>query len=389
MTKFVLANGVVFSSNFGIILNSMEWCGLDRGLRTASCRIMSDPDAPSSSRPSAPAPIAPATGAARTALVRQSDIAALSRLTGRDFRVVTPKLGADGALLRGRYVLGPLRSGLVLHATDARDLHDTTTRVVHGAGLTVSLFLEGEADIQIGGRGLHLGVADGTAGALMARAEPDLFVRHGRRGTRVRKVNLFMPEGWLEQVQRDDVAHRAVLAFAQDHRACAQWRPSAHMLALAEQILAPPQYGPLLAGLYVESRAMELVGESLAALGAPLLESAAAARPRERQRMWAVHDFIEAQLHLDLSLDEIAREAGMSVNSLQRAFRAAFGTTVFDYVRRRKLERARDGLTAEGLTVAQAAYVAGYGSAANFATAFKRAFGVSPKAWRDRGGRGN
>lgn len=352
---------------------------------------MSDPDAPSDPRVPA-APIVPAGGAARTALVRSGDIAALSHVAGRDFHLVTPKLADDGAVLRGRYVLGPLRSGLVLHATDASDLHDTTTRVVHGAGLTISLFLEGEADIMLGGRRLHLGVADGAAGALMARAEPDLFVRQGRRGTRVRKVNVFIPAGWLEQVQRDDAAHRAVLAFAQEHRASARWRPSAHMLALAEQVLAPPQYGPLLAGLYVESRVMELVGEALGVLGAPAEAPGTGLRPRERQRMWSVHDFIEAQLHRDLSLrdlslEEIAREAGMSVNALQRAFRATFGTTVFDYVRRRKLERARDGLVAEGLTVAQAAYVAGYGSAANFATAFKRAFGVSPKDWRDRGGR--
>ncbi|MFG1478079.1 AraC family transcriptional regulator [Xanthobacter sp. V4C-4] len=346
---------------------------------------MSDPDASAIPPPAEGTP----TPAVSDALVRSRDIAALSRVTGRDFSLVTPRLGADGAVLRGRYVLAPLRSGLVLHATDAADLHDTTTRVVHGAGLTVSLFLAGEADVCIGGRPLHLGTPEGVEGALMARAEPDLFVRNGRRGMRVRKVNIFLPEGWLEQAEHDDRRHQAVLAFARDHRAVARWRPSAQMTALAEQILAPPRYGPMLSGLYAESRAMELVVGALGLLGAGTEgEALAALRPRERQRMWAVHDFLEAHLQRELSLEDIAREAGMSVNSLQRAFRAAFGTTVFDYVRRRKLELARDGLAAEGLTVAQAAYVAGYGSAANFATAFKRAFGVSPRDWRERCRRG-
>ncbi len=323
---------------------------------------------------------------ARGALVRSRDIAALSHVAGHDFRLVTPRLGADGALLRGRYLLSPLRSGMVLHATDAADLHDTTTRVVHGAGLTISLFLEGEADISLGGRPLHLGAADGAQGALMARAEPDLFERHGRRGTRVRKVNIFLPEGWLERERHDDARHQAVLAFCRDHGANARWRPSAHMAALAGQILAPPGYGPLLAGLYAESRALELVVGALGLLDTGAEgEAIASLRPRERERMWSVHDFIEVHLKRELSLEEIAREAGMGVNSLQRAFRGAFGTTVFDYVRRRKLELARDGLAAEGLTVAQAAFVAGYGSAANFSTAFKRAFGVSPKAWREKG----
>lgn len=324
-------------------------------------------------------------GARRPALVRSADIAALSHLAGREFNVVTPHLAADGAVLRGRYLMMALRSGPVLHATDAADLHDTTTRVMHGAGLTISVFLEGEADISLGGRRMQLGRPGGAEAALMARAEPDLFERRGRRGARVRKVNVSLPPGWLEGDERDDAGHKAVLAFARDHRASARWTPSAHMVALAEQILAPPRYGALLAGLQAESRAMELVVEALGLIGVP---GEGPSRPRERRRMWDVHDFLETRLDGDLSLEEVARAAGMSVNALQRAFRAAFGTTVFDYVRRRKLERARDRLAAEGLTVAQAAFVAGYGSAANFATAFKRAFGVSPKTWRERGGRG-
>ncbi|MFS8039163.1 helix-turn-helix transcriptional regulator [Xanthobacter sp. AM11] len=323
--------------------------------------------------------------------MRCADIAALSHLAGTQFSVVEPSLAADGAVLRGRYLMMPLRSGLVLHATDALDLHDTTTQVVHGEGLTLSLFLEGSADISFGGQAFHLGPggAGEVEGVLMARAEPDLFVRRGRRGTRVRKVNISMPREWLEAGGLEQAEqHRAVAGFSRDHLASVRWRPSARLVALAEQILAPPEYGPLLAGLYVESRALEMVFEALGALGDPAGGVAAPLRPRERNRMWTVQDFVESQLHRDLTLDEIAREAGMSVNTLQRGFRAMFGMTVFEYVRHRKLERARDALAADGLTVAQAAYLAGYNSSANFATAFKRAFGVSPKMLRSRSGGG-
>jgi AraC-like DNA-binding protein len=57
---------------------------------------------------------------------------------------------------------------------------------------------------------------------------------------------------------------------------------------------------------------------------------------------------------------------------------------VFDYVRVRKLEQAREVLERDGVSVAQAAYIAGYASPANFATAFKRQFGTSPKNVRAR-----
>ncbi|WP_246767099.1 helix-turn-helix domain-containing protein, partial [Bordetella pertussis] len=49
-----------------------------------------------------------------------------------------------------------------------------------------------------------------------------------------------------------------------------------------------------------------------------------------------------------------------------------------------RLTRARLGLERDGLSVAQAACLAGYTSAANFATAFRRAFGVTPGQLRAR-----
>jgi len=56
--------------------------------------------------------------------------------------------------------------------------------------------------------------------------------------------------------------------------------------------------------------------------------------------------------------------------------------SVFEYVRKRRLERARDALVAEAISVTEAATNAGYTSSANFSTAFKRAFGVPPKSMR-------
>ena len=92
-----------------------------------------------------------------------------------------------------------------------------------------------------------------------------------------------------------------------------------------------------------------------------------------------LHAFLSAGGADDLSLDDIARYAGLNDNSLQKQFRALYGTTVFDFIRQTRLQRARQALGHDGLTVGQAALVAGYTSAANFATAYRRCFGISPK----------
>jgi len=82
-------------------------------------------------------------------------------------------------------------------------------------------------------------------------------------------------------------------------------------------------------------------------------------RPKDYQRMSTVSDFLDAHLDDGLTLEMIARNAGMSVNTLQRIFRMVHNTTVFDYVRARKLHRAREALERDGASVAEAAYIAG------------------------------
>ncbi|CAM5502008.1 AraC family transcriptional regulator OS=Stutzerimonas stutzeri OX=316 GN=CXK95_03430 PE=4 SV=1 [Stutzerimonas stutzeri] len=58
--------------------------------------------------------------------------------------------------------------------------------------------------------------------------------------------------------------------------------------------------------------------------------------------------------------------------------------TIFEYQRARRLLQARQALEREGISVNEAAWRAGYNSAANFATAFKRQFGISPRQVRGR-----
>lgn len=317
------------------------------------------------------------------ALVRCTDIAALSHLAGTAFAVTAPRSMPDAAVLRGRYLMTSLRSGVVLHATDARDLHDLTSQVVHAQGITLSLFLEGHADVLLGGRPFRFGCErGGVEAALLVRTEPDLFVRKGQRGRHVRKVNVTLPPGWLGQAELGRLDRDGALdRFGAEHLSTLRWRPSARLLALAEQVLAVPPYAGFLSDLYLESRVMEMLFEAFAALGDGRIH-AEAPRPRLKQRMWQVQDYLEARLLDEVSLDQVAQEAGMSITSLQRAFRATFGSTVFEYVRGRRLERARDALVTAGVSVTEAAAMAGYTSAANFSTAFKRAFGVTPGSIR-------
>ena len=79
-----------------------------------------------------------------------------------------------------------------------------------------------------------------------------------------------------------------------------------------------------------------------------------------------------------MSVETVARATAMSSSALQRRFRRDTGLTVFEYVRSRRLEKVRDVLRQEDMSVSEAAFLAGYNHTSNFITAFRRQFGVTP-----------
>jgi len=317
--------------------------------------------------------------------IYREDIASLAGQKGADFKVLEPTvLSPREAVLKGDYRMITLRDGLTLHSTDAEDLHDLTTQSMCEPGLMTSLFLRGAVDMSLGDQGFHLGPGTDPGselqGFILSTTEPDKFVRHAKRGNYVRKVNVTVSQEWLESGGINAVRDfGGILNFAGTHLASAFWKPTPRLVALVQQILAPPEGAPFMTRLYLESRAVELIAETLSAMagGAVMPEGSLSARDRDRVR--SVRDYLEAHIGEPLTLEDIAKAAGMSISVMQRLFRAAHGTSVFEYIRRRSIERARDALVQDRVSVTEAAFIAGYNSPANFATAFKRQFGVSPK----------
>ena len=127
--------------------------------------------------------------------VRQAELKSLSKVSGSRFRLLSPDLCDDDAVLRGDFRQLQLRPGLALHCTDTHELHDLKTEAVQRSGITISLFLRGGVTAWIGGRKFHMGPTFANQrGALEAvavsRARPELFSRQSVRGTHIRKVNV-------------------------------------------------------------------------------------------------------------------------------------------------------------------------------------------------------
>jgi AraC family transcriptional regulator len=132
--------------------------------------------------------------------------------------------------------------------------------------------------------------------------------------------------------------------------------------------------------LALESLVLELLARQVrlgrAESGGPLPLWLRAARD-------SIHDrFQDATLRLG----DLAAEVAVHPVSLTRAFRRFYGTTPGEYVRRLRLERARDRVRGSSEPMASIALECGFADQSHLTRAFRRRYGVPPgRLRRERG----
>ena len=105
------------------------------------------------------------------------------------------------------------------------------------------------------------------------------------------------------------------------------------------------------------------------------------ASPVVLRRLVRARELIADAYAEPLTLERMAREAGLSRFHLLRAFRATFGETPAEHLRRVRLARAKE-LLGRGAGVTEACFEVGFSSVGSFSTLFSRAVGQSPDAFR-------
>ena len=290
----------------------------------------------------------------------------------------------DEILIEGVMVQEELRPGLRLHYCDTVEGHPFTVSSSIEEGLSCVVFLDGEVDLRIDEQAHRFRREGG--GRLNATAFSSLMAEQFTRTTphrqKCRHLVVTASREWLDMDGPGGLTERTATSFFRSHLAHKQWdlsnRAVENVSRIAGQIAAPSA----LSRLYIESCAVELIAETIAAL----TNTEGAADHRANVRAKAVfkraREFIDQHLSGDISIGGIARSAGTSDSVLQRLFHEFEDQTVFEYIRRRRLELAFRALASDQMAIKEAAQLAGYRNASNFATAFKRQFGFAPSAVR-------
>jgi AraC-like DNA-binding protein len=132
--------------------------------------------------------------------------------------------------------------------------------------------------------------------------------------------------------------------------------------------------------------ALEEVGLELAARFTELAGGRAreplAALARDRRRAVDAAHWLDANCHEPVDLASAARQVGLTEFHFLRVFSKVLGVTPHQYLVRCRLRRAALLLAEASLPITEVAFEVGFGDLSNFVRSFRRAAGLSPRAFR-------
>ena len=99
-------------------------------------------------------------------------------------------------------------------------------------------------------------------------------------------------------------------------------------------------------------------------------------------RLRKVVELVHAKMDGDLSLEELADAAGLSITHFSQMFRQSTGQSPHQFVLQRRIERAKEMLRAAENRVLDVAVACGFKSQEHFARVFRSVCGASPTEYR-------
>lgn len=292
------------------------------------------------------------------------------------------ELPGELPILDGEQSVQVLSDGLVLYFSHSRDLVDASSHNRLAPGITAAFLLQGEAEVSLPRQRLHFDARHGGQRAMLVNlTDADQFQRHWQSDRQETKVCLSITPDWLQRFALgSQLRSDSLLRFSHSHWQSLPWQPSPDILQRAHQLLErDAELPPLLQRLQRESFALDLASDILRGIDAPPEKRLGGHLERCLLRL---KDWLDSGEADNLSIAELARQLGTNPVDLQNAFRARNGITIAAYLRRQRLACAYQAIRQQGLSVEDAASLAGYEHLSSFSAAFKREYGFPPSQAR-------
>lgn len=279
-----------------------------------------------------------------------------------------------------RYTL----SNLIFHISENREIATATTTFERPAGLTFGVLLRGKVSFSLDDEPYCVSTEhDGKA---------KLFAFNLNRTTRwarttianneVCKILVTIPHSWLcNRYAQSSELSAHIKNLVKQHKSSYVMDTDTRLTRLCENILLETSEG--VSDLEAEGLALRFISNCIENLSFKFLNlTAPPINTNLNQTPFKIREYLESNIipsnppaQPDLKI--ITKELGYSVSTAQRNFKQAFGLTIIEYIRNRRLEIARDRLAGK-MSIGEVAYLAGYNHTSNFSIAFKKFYGLPP-----------
>ena len=97
-----------------------------------------------------------------------------------------------------------------------------------------------------------------------------------------------------------------------------------------------------------------------------------------------VYDYLHTNMTQEITLEQVAQHANMSVSALCRIFKTRTSTTIFEFLTKIRLDNVCKLLICTNLPITEIAYQSGFNSIGYFNRLFKGNFDISPSQYRKK-----
>jgi AraC family transcriptional regulator len=152
--------------------------------------------------------------------------------------------------------------------------------------------------------------------------------------------------------------------------------------AIGLMLLSELQQGHTANKLYVESLANVLAVHLIRQYTTARLQPVMYKGGLPQHQLLQILDYIDAHLHQEIKLTNLASLLGMSQFHFSHQFKQAIGITPYQYLLQQRIERAKQLLKQSDRSIADIALTCGFNSHSHLSKQFRQLTGTTPKTYR-------
>jgi AraC-like DNA-binding protein len=199
--------------------------------------------------------------------------------------------------------------------------------------------------------------------------------------SRIKAVKVFFSEAWLKKYLGLDDTVDGLQKYISLKTACFDMEPlDAEYLRLMDELWHAKKDDPL-QNIFLRNRVTLLIERFFTRLSEKMekWDGGHNIPPEDMERFMKVEHLLVNDLsEKPPTIEQLAKLVTMSATRLKKGFKEMYGTSIYTYYQKARLQKAKELLLSGEYSITDTAAATGFYSTANFSAAFKKEFNILP-----------